>query len=130
MAVIVVIMVAAGAVHVRTGGCLDGDANGFAAGGRGCSRWQGGRSSVVLVAMIMTAAGAMHMPRFAMRRVGMLMAVPVIMRVAVACGRVGATFGFECRLDFLNRQVHGAQHVGQYVIGLDLEVVGDRKSVV
>jgi hypothetical protein len=39
--------------------------------------------------------------------------------------RVGAAFGFEgsCSPRY-HIEVHGAQHVGQHVVGLDLQVVG------
>ena len=82
--------------------------------------------------MVVAAAGAVFMTsvlRVCMTVcVRMVMAVLVFMRVAmivpVPARAVGATLGFEGFLRFDHGQVHGAQHVGQHVIGFDLQVVG------
>ena len=54
------------------------------------------------------------------------MTLPVTVTVtvlrAVATG-VGAAFGFEGFAHLGHIQVHGAQHVGQHMVGFDLEVV-------
>jgi hypothetical protein len=44
--------------------------------------------------------------------------------MAVPAGRIGAAFGLEGVLGFGHGQVHGAQHVGQHVVGFDLQVIG------
>src|SRR4030095_12720019 len=52
--------------------------------------------------------------------------VAVAMQVSVvmaALGGVGALFRFEGRANLAPDQVHGAQHGGQHVVGLDLQVV-------
>ena len=48
-----------------------------------------------------------------------------VVACAVSCG-VGAAFGLERQVLLGHDQVHGAQHVGQNVVGLDLEVVGSQ----
>jgi hypothetical protein len=57
----------------------------------------------------------------------MVMPMPMVTRaVAVpvaACG-VGAVLWFKGMLHGLHDQVHGAQHVGQHVVGFNLQVVG------
>ena len=46
------------------------------------------------------------------------------MAVAAAMRAVGAAFGLEGLLGLAHDQVHRAQHAGQHVVGLDLQVVG------
>lgn len=76
------------------------------------------RMSVVIVVIVVIVALVPMTVRL------MPMAVPVLMAVAVAAGRVGAGLGLEGLLDRVHDQMHRAQHVGQHVIGLDLEVIG------
>jgi len=58
-------------------------------------------------------------------RVVMVMAVVVtVTMVRVPAIAVGTGLGLEGLLHLGDGQVHGAQHVGQHVVGLDLEVVG------
>ena len=53
------------------------------------------------------------------------MAVIVVrLVVPVAMRRIRAALGLERRLQLDHRQVHGAQHVGQHVVGLDLQMLG------
>ena len=47
----------------------------------------------------------------------------MVMPTAMPC-RIGAAFGFERQVLCFHDEVHGAQHVGQHMVGLDLEVVG------
>src|SRR5690606_15088925 len=76
------------------------------------------RLSVVLMWM---AVGAMIVGM----RVVMVMAVVVtVTMVRVPAIAVGTGLGLEGLLHLGDGQVHGAQHVGQHVVGLDLEVVG------
>ena len=44
--------------------------------------------------------------------------------VRVTLAAVGAAFGFKRFLHRDHGHVHGAQHVGQHMVGLDLQVVG------
>jgi hypothetical protein len=44
--------------------------------------------------------------------------------MAMPAGGVGAVLGFKGLLHGLHDQVHGAQHVGQHVVGFNLQVVG------
>jgi hypothetical protein len=53
-----------------------------------------------------------------------IVTMAVVMAMAVTAGRIGAAFGLEGVLGFGHGQVHGAQHVGQHVVGLDLQVIG------
>ena len=79
--------------------------------------------------MVMSAARAMNVAGICML-VGVFVAVrvivvPVVMAVIMpmpTC-RVGAALGLERGLGLAHRQVHGAQHVGQHMIGLDLQVI-------
>ena len=56
-------------------------------------------------------------------RVFMFM-VGVSMPVCVSAIAIRAAFGFKNLVHFGHREVHGAQHFRQYVIGFDFEVVG------
>jgi hypothetical protein len=116
---VVVAVVAAGAVHVGLGFGLDGDADGFAArwGGGRCSSGRGVVMRMVMV-VIVPARRAVDMAWFAMRGL-----VVVSMGVTMTARGVGATLGLERCVGFLHGEVHGAQHVGQHMVRLDLEVV-------
>lgn len=109
--------------------CFDGDANGFATrSGRCCAGAVLGVPVCVCVimAVIMTAAWSVYMTFFVAILVAFGMAMPVVMSVSmtVAASRIRATFWFErCRL-FGHGQVHRAQHVGQHVVGLNLQMIG------
>ena len=46
--------------------------------------------------------------------------VPIIRHMAAVC----ATFGFERQIGFYDGHMHAAQHVGQHVIGFDLQMIG------
>ena len=48
---------------------------------------------------------------------------PMAVSAAMPCG-VGTPFGLKREFLFGHDQVHGAQHVGQHMVGFDLEVVG------
>ena len=52
-----------------------------------------------------------------------IVGMPMVMPTAMPC-RIGAAFGFERQVLCFHDEVHGAQHVGQHMVGLDLEVVG------
>lgn len=54
----------------------------------------------------------------------MIVFMRVAMIVSVPARAVGAALGFEGLLCLDHGQVHGAQHVGQRVVGFDLQVVG------
>ena len=63
--------------------------------------------------------------------VPMRMAVVVVVRMVVAMGmtvpmarRIGPAFRFEGGLLGRHDQVHAREHLGQHVVGLDLEVIG------
>src|SRR3954470_24675016 len=81
----------------------------------------------MIVAVVMVAAGAMHVRcRYhgrSDRRVTVpamfTMVVPVI--VAMAARNVSPAFGLKTFLCFIHDQAHGAQHVGQHVVGFNLE---------
>ena len=83
--------------------------------------------------MLGTAAGVAVRVVMAMRVpaggvIGMRVAVPMRMTVSVVVSHhgvvaVGAAFGFEGFADLGHRHVHGAQHVGQHMVGLDFQVV-------
>ena len=54
-----------------------------------------------------------------------LMPMPTLVMVPAAMPRsVGAAFGLEGQVLRLHDEVHRPQHVGQHVVGFDLEVVG------
>ena len=57
----------------------------------------------------------------------MAMAVPlgglVVVMCVPACG-IGPVLRLKCLLDRIHNQMHGAQHVGQHVVRLNLQVVG------
>jgi hypothetical protein len=44
--------------------------------------------------------------------------------MVVATGAVRTAFRFKRFLDFVHDQVHGAQHIGQHMVGFYLEVIG------
>lgn len=50
----------------------------------------------------------------------MMVTVPIIGDMTA----IGATFGFKWQIRFHHGHVHAAQHVGQYMVGLNLQVVG------
>ena len=59
-----------------------------------------------------------------MRMVAMAMsAVAVPMAMRVPAGGIGAVFRLKAFVHRVHDQVHGAQHVGQHMVGLDLQVV-------
>ena len=101
------VVVAVGAVHMPLG--HHGDGNGAPTG-----RGNGGGRMVVIVAMPMIVV------------VTVVMVVPMSpMAVSAAMPRcVGPAFGFKRQVLLGHDQVHGAQHVGQHVVGFDLQVVG------
>ena len=63
--------------------------------------------------MRVLAAGAMHVVR-----------ARHVWRMRMAAAGIGAALRLERLVDLQHGQVHGAQHVGQHMVGLDLEVVG------
>ncbi len=81
---------------------------------------------VMCVAVTVLTRRTVHMTRLPMRRVRMVMAmiVGMTMAVPVATRAVRAAFRLEAAVLFAPRQLPGAQHVGQHVIGLDLQVIG------
>lgn len=72
----------------------------------------------VFVPMVMT------LPMSVIVSVAVRMAVVVPM--AMSARRVRATLGLERRLLRGDDEVHGAQHVGEHVVGFDLQVVGSQ----
>ena len=56
--------------------------------------------------------------------VAMIMRVAVAVTMCVPTGGVCAVFGLKAFVYRVHDQVHGAQHVGQHMVGLDLQVVG------
>lgn len=123
--VVPMIMTTIRAMHMRCS--FDGNRHRFA-----------GRSGVLMFAVIVSASWAMDMSWLTVCRIGvsmivlvsvlMFMLVPVVMSVSmgamvVTASSVSATFGLERFVGFSHGQVHGAQHVCQHVIGLDLEVI-------
>ena len=46
-----------------------------------------------------------------------------IVAMAVPAGSISPVLGLEGRVHFMHDQVHGAQHFGQHVVGLDLKEV-------
>ena len=85
----------AAARSVDVGCCGDGDDAGF------------GRFMGLDMVAIMLVAVSMPMPA-----------------MGEAAAGVGAVFGLKGLVHRVHDQVHGAQHVGQYVVGFDLQVVG------
>ena len=87
-----------------------------------------------LRSVIMAAARAVHMrcggrsfdgnpDGLATGRWRMVVIVAVRMVMPMATCSVSAPFRFEGLVGLTHRQVHGAQHVGQHMVGLNLEVV-------
>ncbi len=112
-----VVMSAAWAVNMWGRLALDGNAQGFAASR--CRGWRMG------MAVIVSTTRAMDM-----LFVGMLVNVclsvamrMVVVTMAMTSRCIGTTFRLERHLRFDHGQVHGAQHVGQHVVWLDLEMV-------
>ena len=56
----------------------------------------------------------------------MVMLVPIVMcmPVPMPLRRIGTTLGFERQCVLAHDQVHHAQHVGQHMVGFNLQVVG------
>ena len=77
----------------------------------------------IMVGMVMpvVAIGTMNMGSGSCHR-RMRVAVSAIVRMSPTA--VGAAFGLEGLADFVDDQVHGAKHVGQNMVRLDLQVVG------
>jgi hypothetical protein len=88
----------------------------------------------VIMPVVMSAVGAVHMRRSARFSVAMaavlVMVVMLVMHLAaVVVARVrgcavGAALGFKSFLNRVHDQVHGTQQVGQHMVGLYLQVVG------
>jgi hypothetical protein len=70
--------------------------------------WCGGRLGMAVVAVLFMVA----------------MRVAAVVMTRVRGRAVGATLGFKSFLYRVHDQVHGAQQVGQHMVGLDLQVVG------
>jgi hydrogenase/urease accessory protein HupE len=68
--------------------------------------------------------GAMHMTVcvVVIMCVAMIVRLPMALRVSVAAVR--AAFWLKRFLHGHHRHVHGAQHVGEYMIGFDFQMVG------
>lgn len=79
--------------------------------------------------VVVIAAWAMHVGRRGVTVQGvptgviMVMFVPVVMSAKVPCAGVGPVFWLKRLIDLGHDQVHGMQHVGQDVVGLDLQVI-------
>ena len=71
------------------------------------------QGSCMLGRVVMVVAGV-GMP------VAMIVIVSMVMAAVVSTGGVSAVFGLEGFVHRIHDQVHGAQHVGQHVIGLNL----------
>ena len=76
----------------------------------------------VIVAMI--AAGAVHVRRSGDHGYRNPFGGRWRVFMAVRAVGVGAAFGLESLAHLKHRQMHGAQHIGQHMIGFDLEVIG------
>ena len=74
----------------------------------------------VVVTMVMVMGMFMAVRQGVLSRIVMAMAVTA----GMAAGGVSAVLGLERFLHRRDDQVHGAQHVGQHVVGLYLEVIG------
>ena len=48
----------------------------------------------------------------------------VVSAMPVATRGISAVLGLKCLVHRLHSQVHGAQHIGQHMVRLDLQVVG------
>ena len=57
-------------------------------------------------------------------RCAMTMTMAMAMTMTMAASGIGTVLGFKRLLDRLHDQVHGAQQVGQHVVGFDLQVLG------
>ena len=108
------VVVAIGAVHMGGGDRLVG-------------------MTVIVVVMAVRAVGSVHMAcghrarlRVMLMRVAVRMAMSVAMSVAVRSVRrcIGAALGLEGFQGLGDDQMLGPQHVGQHMVGLELEVVG------
>ena len=132
-----VVVVAVGAVHMPLSDHGDGHR---ATTGRGRSGRSWGVGVAVLVAMPMVVGRVVRMAVV----VTMVMVVPMVMVLPMSMSMppmavpttmprcVGAAFGLKRQVLFGHDQVHGAQHVGQHVVGLDLQMLGrefDRLAV-
>ncbi len=69
--------------------------------------------------VIVTMCVAVLMLMLVVMRVPM----PVPMPVRMATRRIGAAFRLEAVVDLADDEMHGPQHVGQDMIGLDLQVI-------
>ena len=73
------------------------------------------------------AVWAMHMGRMYSgrygRRYSSSVGVPAIVRMRMTTSAVGAAFGLEGFTDFMDDQMHGAQHVRQHMVGFDFQVI-------
>jgi hypothetical protein len=101
-----VVVSAAGAMHMRCGGGSRNRDGGELGLGDWCYR--GG-----CVRRVMRVVMVVVFP----------MAVPMS-TVPMPARRVSAALGFERFIDRIHYQVHRAQHVGQHMVGLDFEVIG------
>ena len=104
--IVVVVVVAIGAVHMGGGDRLVG-------------------MTVIVVVMAVRAVGPMHMAcghRARLRVMLMRVAVSVAVRRVRRC--IGAALGLEGFQGLGDDQMLGPQHVGQHMVGLELEVVG------
>ena len=77
---------------------------------------------MVRMAVIVVAVRTMHV-RCGCRSRGVGVFFLVRMPMSMAANAVGATFGLKRFVDFDDDQVHGTQHVGQHMVGLDFQMV-------
>jgi hypothetical protein len=78
-----------------------------------------GAVDMVLVAM----AVVRRLGRFMRMRMRMPMVVAMVM-VAAPMLTISTVLWFKAVLHFMHDQMHGAQHIGQHMVGLNFQMVG------
>jgi len=73
--------------------------------------------------MVVVAIGTVFMVVRVLVGMTVIVCMRMAMIVTMSARAVGPALGFEGLLRLDHGQVHGAQHVGQHVVGFDLQVV-------
>lgn len=82
--------------------------------------------AVMRMAMAVFVPMVMSVPVIVSMAVIVSVAVRMTVAVPMAPRRIRTAFGLERRLLRGDDEVHGAQHVGEHMVGLDLQVVGSQ----
>ena len=80
--------------------------------------------------VVVITTGAVDMVLVAMavvRRLGRFMRMPMVVAMVMVAApmlTISTVLWFKAVLHFMHDQMHGAQHIGQHMVGLNFQMVG------